>query len=53
MSGLRKIVLGTLLLSCAVADAAPQVRSVKETLLRQWPGNARLNIPEVKKNSGD
>ena len=29
--------------------AAPQTEQVEKILRRQWPGNARLNIPEVKK----
>ncbi len=50
MFRLRIIFICSMLLPGVIVAAAPQVQSVKEILFKQWPGNARLNIPEVKKS---
>ena len=44
-----KNVWALLCLAGAVLSAAPQTHPTEKILLRQWPGNAGITIPEVKK----
>ena len=36
-------------LVCLTAAAAPREKSAEEILLRQWPGSARIAVPEVER----
>ena len=45
----RRILIGLACLACGGVAAAGAGKSAAELLARQWPGNARINIPEIRK----